>query len=324
MAETPDGKASIFVSIASYRDPECYWTIRDLYAKAAEPDRVFVGVCLQFQWPDDAAHFPGVIRPEQTRFVGVDARSSKGCSWAKHRAQQLWRGEDYHLAIDSHMRFHEGWDRELIAMLGRCDAPKPVLSSYPACYEPPDDLHECCTAAIVPERFDESGDGSLLLHSVNRHTDAPSPAALIAGGFAFSSSRLIEEVPFDPLLYFVGLELSLSVRAFTRGWDIFCPDRCTVHHYYQQTGGQKHWDDHAGWHALERRSVARMRHLLGLEASRDPRVTEGLDGLYGLGSERSLAAYEALTGIDFRARTIAERGKRGEYAAAHRRAANSA
>ena len=58
---------SIFVSIPSYRDPgiiatttitmlkfyvECQWTIQDLFTKAEQPDRVFVGVCDQ-SFPDE-------------------------------------------------------------------------------------------------------------------------------------------------------------------------------------------------------------------------------------------------------------------------------
>jgi len=37
----------IFVSIAAYRDPECAWTLRDLFLKAAHPEHVFAGVVWQ-------------------------------------------------------------------------------------------------------------------------------------------------------------------------------------------------------------------------------------------------------------------------------------
>jgi hypothetical protein len=38
---------TIFISIASYRDNECSATIRDIYAKAKYPERIFCGVCEQ-------------------------------------------------------------------------------------------------------------------------------------------------------------------------------------------------------------------------------------------------------------------------------------
>ena len=37
----------IFVSIAAYRDPECAWTLHSLFAAAAHPERVRVGVVWQ-------------------------------------------------------------------------------------------------------------------------------------------------------------------------------------------------------------------------------------------------------------------------------------
>jgi hypothetical protein len=37
----------IFISIASYRDPETRWTVRDLFARATHPGRVYVGIAWQ-------------------------------------------------------------------------------------------------------------------------------------------------------------------------------------------------------------------------------------------------------------------------------------
>ena len=38
---------TIFVSVASFRDDECKDTIADMYAKAKDPNNVYVGVCQQ-------------------------------------------------------------------------------------------------------------------------------------------------------------------------------------------------------------------------------------------------------------------------------------
>jgi hypothetical protein len=47
----------------------------------------------------------------------------------------------------------------------------------------------------------------------------------------------------------------------------------------------------------------RIRHLLGMEPCDDPEALRDLDRL-GLGAERSLAAYQAFSGVDFHARSI--------------------
>ena len=35
---------TIFVQIASYRDPELQWTLKDLFEKAKRPENIFVGI----------------------------------------------------------------------------------------------------------------------------------------------------------------------------------------------------------------------------------------------------------------------------------------
>ena len=39
--------SSIFVSVASFKDPEIFSTVFDLYDKASDPSRVYAGVLLQ-------------------------------------------------------------------------------------------------------------------------------------------------------------------------------------------------------------------------------------------------------------------------------------
>lgn len=55
----------IFVSIAAFRDEECQWTLRDLFLKAAHPQRVFVGVAWQID-PVADAHFVRVAGGSRT------------------------------------------------------------------------------------------------------------------------------------------------------------------------------------------------------------------------------------------------------------------
>ena len=69
--DTPDG---IFVQIPSYRDPECGATIRDAFAKAAHPERIFVGVCEQvLPGDDDDLGIPAEIaeRVRIEKYLGV-------------------------------------------------------------------------------------------------------------------------------------------------------------------------------------------------------------------------------------------------------------
>lgn len=295
---------TIFVSIASYRDPDCQNTVRDLFEKAAHPERVFIGICWQYVPGEDDDCFVLNTRPEQVRTIKVHASESKGVCWARSQVQTLWRGEDYFLQVDSHMRFVAGWDDLLIDMLGKCDSPKPVLSTYPLSFTPPDQLADDGMVTIFPKEFDDHG--VLAQRSEIRNMkDAPAlppQNAFIGAGLVFAPSRLIEEVPYDPHIYFEGEEITLAVRMWTRGWDIHVPNAVVAYHDYgRRPERPRHWRDQTDWGALNQHARKRIRHLLGIELTQDGEDLVDI-ARFGLGTERSLAAYEAFSGLDFRAR----------------------
>ena len=134
-------RPTIFVQMASYRDPKCQWTIKDLFEKAKHPRRVHVGVCGQYDRELDQACFeiPSPM-PDNTVFMNFPAKRSRGVCWARWQAQKLFDDEDYVLMIDSHMRFVEHWDSKMIRELARCESDKPFISCYPASYTPPNNL----------------------------------------------------------------------------------------------------------------------------------------------------------------------------------------
>ena len=136
---TPSRLPSIFVNIAAYRDPQCQYTVKDLFAKAAHPERVNVGICWQYEPQQDQACFAiDSPRPKQTRIVQHHIRDSKGANWARAQAFGLARDEEYILVIDSHMRFEPGWDELLLDALKRCPGEKSLLTAWLPGYKPPD------------------------------------------------------------------------------------------------------------------------------------------------------------------------------------------
>ncbi|CAA7619556.1 GlcNAc-transferase family protein [Magnetospirillum sp. UT-4] len=295
----------IFVNIASYRDTECQHTVRDLFSKAKHPDRVFVGICWQFIPGEDDDCFQVVTRPDQVRVIEVNANESKGVCWARSQVQSLWRGEEFTLQIDSHMRFVEHWDELLLTMIGECDSPKPVISTYPPSYEPPDQLSEPTVSAISASEFDKNGILKFRAHGspLPEPPPPPQPNHFIAAGLLFGPSSINTDVPYDPYLYFHGEEISLAVRLFTHGYDVFTPNRCIAFHDYTNARGRKrHWDDFE-WAHLNALSFNRIRHLLGIAESDDPEVLREMDR-YGLGSVRSLAEFERSAKVDFKNRLI--------------------
>ena len=79
----------IFVQIASYRDPELQWTVQDLFNKAAKPERIFAGICWQFDPEADNHCFQVPYpRPDQVRVVNFRYQDSKGANWARVQAHK--------------------------------------------------------------------------------------------------------------------------------------------------------------------------------------------------------------------------------------------
>lgn len=316
-----NGMPRIFVNIASYRDPECQWTVKDMYEKATHPDRIFAGICWQFDPVEDKHCFEVVTRPEQVRVMPVDWREAEGVCWARHHTQQLWEGEEYTLMIDSHMRFVPGWDEQMFTELAACATDKAVLSSSPVRYEPPNKLGTNMMPTVRrTKQFLPDGNIRGQGEHLDRVPEKPLRGAFINAGFSFSRSEIIEEVPFDPYMYFDQEEITYALRLFTHGWDIYSPRRQMLYHYYN-TGKESvrplHWSDMHQKDTdrirfLRNRGLNRFNHLTGYRLSSDPEVVKELD-LYGFGKVRSLKDYEDYTGIDFKNKVASEKAMRALF-----------
>jgi hypothetical protein len=296
----------IFVNIASYRDPECAPTIRDLFRKARHPGRINVAVVLQ-ALPSD--HFD--LSHPRVKVRHVNANESLGACWARAKGYELWNGESFILQTDSHMRFAPEWDVRLMAQLAACPSPRPLLTTYPPGYEPPDNLLSHKAAFLAARHFDERG---VLMQQALMEPEpvTPKPTAFLAAGFLFGPSAWIHDAPYDPSLYFNGEEITLAARLWTHGWDMFGPTEPIVWHQYTRIERSLHWKDNPGWQQLEASSLARMRRLLRMAPRPADPPTE-LSG-YRLGGARSLDEYQRMSGVDFRAMTIAPHALAGEFA----------
>jgi hypothetical protein len=127
----------------------------------------------------------------------------------------------------------------------------------------------------------------------------------ISAGMLFAPGNIVQEVPYDPHIYFSGEEISLAVRLWTHGWDIFQPSKVIAYHNYgKQPERPRHWEDQIDWTALSKESVRRLRYLLG--TSDDGNGLADI-GRFGLGTTRSLAEYEQCFQLDFKLRLYAGR-----------------
>ncbi len=101
----------IFISIASYRDPQLIPTIRSCIAQAANPDDLRFGIC--WQHDDAETDFP-YAGDSRFRLLDVPSTHSRGACWARAQIMKEWRGEEWFLQLDSHCRMAPHWDAQLI------------------------------------------------------------------------------------------------------------------------------------------------------------------------------------------------------------------
>lgn len=308
---------TIFVSIAAYRDTECPWTLKDLFAKAAKPHRVFAGVVNQVIEGEDE---DCLEIPEQwknnIRVTIVSAKESMGACWARSRVQvDHFRDEDYFLQVDSHSRFAESWDEKFIQMLKACRVEKPIVSVHPVGYIPPDKLTKPTMPIMVADRF--LGHGVFIVKqrvlSLEQAEPRPRPNAFIGAGLIFTIGKWVREVPYDPYLYFQGEEISLSARSWTHGYDLFSPNDCLVFHDYTNRPRPKHWSDNRDWGKLHEIAATRLKVMLGMEKTRNAEALKEFNR-YGLGNHRDLAQYIEFCDVNFKERTFGERAKLGNFA----------
>jgi len=298
----------IFVQIASYRDPELIPTIQSIVRQAKDPSRLRFGICRQYHSGDRFDDLRALKGDPRFCIWEVPYSHSRGACWARSMAQQFFAGEEFTLQIDSHTRFAHDWDEALIGMLrqlmSECGVPKPILTTYPPGFEPRKQFDARCPAPPLRIAFDHFSPVGAPVTRPEILPDweqlrYPVRARFFGGGFAFTIGNFCRDVPYDPSLYFFGEEITMAVRAFTHGYDLFHPQRSVVWHYYGRARHKRHWDDHVDFYIRDASSLERMRQLLGI--SSQPSKTRV--GRYGLGKVRSLRDYERYAGISFSKRT---------------------
>lgn len=312
---------SIFVSVASYCDPLLRFTLASARSQASRPERLFFGVVEQAA-AGQAMRLDDEWSRAHLRFTRIDALEARGPCWARALAMALYRGEDWFLQVDSHTWFEPGWDDRLLrwGQWAVQAQPRSLLTCYPNPFRWVDGAPVALPVtqqvlAFVVSDSAQFGDADPVLgfECVPVETRAPVPGFHIAAGCLFAPGRIVEELPYDPRLYFHGEEQAFALRAWTRGWQILHVPGMPMYHLYTAPGAPPrplHWSPEED----ERRAV----RSAALDAAARQRLRallwEGADlGVYGLGAERSLADYAAFSGIDYAARRIEPRARKVRF-----------
>jgi hypothetical protein len=282
---------NIFIQIASYRDPELTPTIRDCIKNAENPLNLKFCICWQC---DSSENLDEFINDERFIILKVPYTNSKGVCWARNKIQQFYNNEKYTLQLDSHHRFIERWDTILINMfnnLKQNGISKPLITAYLPSYDPNNDPNDRVKIPWKIDLKELTEEKQVLCIPSNidnfKTLTRPIPAKFYSGHFTFTSGDFARDVQHDPELYFTGEEMSITVRAYTYGYDLFHPHIVIAWHEYTRKNRVKQWDDDKEWY---KKDIHSKNHYLQIFKKFDK---------YGLGTQRTVQEYINYSNINF-------------------------
>jgi hypothetical protein len=267
---------SIFLSVATYRDENCFNTVYNAYKQSQNPEKLFVGMVQQNCHkecrsgvlanlsmvpvpPDDDCYEKfcetdlgkPICANHQLRVLNIDEPESLGPYAARYFTSKLWYGEQWFMQIDAHMTFATGWDAASVEMLNKAPSEKPILSHYPPGHtvDLNTKVHSPSSRLCGPIFACSDLESQIVrLEGAGVYEKAqgeyPAFAPFTAAGYFVAHSEFLREVPFDPFLpwIFMGEEIIMSSRLWTSGYDIFGPSRSVVGHMYVRRHKPKFWE----------------------------------------------------------------------------------
>jgi [Skp1-protein]-hydroxyproline N-acetylglucosaminyltransferase len=172
-----------------------------------------------------------------------------------------------------------------------------MLTTYPVGYQLPNNIpNDTRGTLLVPWKFDN--DGMLRQRArLVRHANDNIPCHLYAAGFNFSYGRVISDCPYDGGLQhlFFGEEISMAIRLFTHGYDLFAPMETVCYHLWSRA----HRPVYQKLQDMSPDMRRQQRHT-----SHDV-VLQQLRGKgRGLGTVRTVSEFAAALGVDFETKSI--------------------
>ena len=215
-----NGLETIYVSIASYRDPECRITLEDMYDRADHPERIRVAIIDQLAYEDPVAPCDKPLKPCEEdpnqglckyshlidRFA-VPAISSVGPVFARHLAHRMYRGEYFAMQLDSHVRFIEHWDVDVVSQWKSAKNEMGILSVYLSdlngSIDPVTHANKHPTRPIMCKTdYESKGKMKHLRHGQQPEGlpgihGEPTLHPFWAAGFSFARGHFVVQVPYD-------------------------------------------------------------------------------------------------------------------------------
>ena len=248
----------IFVSIASYCDPECSYTLSNLIYNAYDKHNLHIVVCQQnnkidkeidcmYNNKNQIKYITDILdnnkKELQIKIINLEHTEAKGPTYARYLIQKEYNNEAYYLQIDSHTSFEKNWDLKLKKCLDKIQKETKnnniVITQYLPEYDIKNkkvkkykvrsELKVSCINStdgftrILSEYLNENKNENEN-ENENENINVTEGNAWSAC-FSFSSGLICKDAPIDPYTphLFFGEEMDITLRLYTRGWLFFNP-----------------------------------------------------------------------------------------------------
>ncbi len=303
-----NSEKTIFIAIGSYNESYLEQTVENCIKMAKHPDRLVFGI-----W----AHNNDGVMPDMSKFNNIKMITAQyptllGVCPARIAALFMYNNEDYYLQLDAHMLFQKDWDEVLINSYEnikekeKCELP--LITTYVPWWANDED------DKILYYSPNSSQKSYPMKYAEDGYTRAPVPVQDgfmvdwtdkeyyehygLSAHFLFTSGSFVYEILPDIQMMFFGEEMTTALRAWTRGYRIFCIPDPIVWHYNKGAGKlYKHdrWVTQGDqylfqdWVEKQERSHLKTRDIL----------TGKILGYWGAPTLDLLRAYEKAASISF-------------------------
>jgi hypothetical protein len=242
----------IFVSVASYRDPQCPITIEELINKSDNPKNLVIVICQQNDITDIECINDNLnLKGATVKIIKMDYTEARGPTFARYLIQEKWEGEQYYLQIDSHTRFVNSWDTKCINELNKVISDtknnKICLSNYVSTYD------------VITNKINDNNLRNIMyISEINNQDgfprfnskfvdklDNPLKSYGWSGCFSFSLSNIINDVPYEPYSPFIffGEEMDMLTRLISYKWEIYIPSIPICFTTFDRTYRKTFWEN---------------------------------------------------------------------------------
>jgi hypothetical protein len=290
--------SSIFIQIASYHDYELPRTIRSAINKSSGNNIINFGISNCYFNKNN------IIIPELSNIKYFESKGPENIGLGKSRliAHSFYNDEDYYFQIDSHSRFDQNWDSNLISWIEEYKAmgfEKPLITNYPKSYFYEDFyIKKNKTGYVSNIAFSDPNNNfnqtCIALQTAYPIENSNIFSKSISGGSIFTVGDFIKP---NPDIAFYGEEIFIAARAYTNGFDLLVPKEPFMYHLYfnhedKISNLRRHvWEDFPD--EFEKIDEISKKEIAAM--FKQNKVGDGL-----LGQERSLKEFEKFTGLDFK------------------------